>query len=206
MVSPALRVQSNEVSCEKGRSPFWAVKPNLRDDDTAENQSLGQSLGQHGVAFRWLMSSLVWLWVKPHGWPERWCQGKGWIEQDCVVLKLGWLEAFCNVSASVLKELGMCCSCLFCMIFFLSLLHIKLQTSMSDYVKSILSILVILGKCLLKFRLHMSDKQLSRNLWQISNCGKMHIRRIDYVQIIFRNTDVTKIYTNARQQTNSFPV
>lgn len=74
------------------------------------------------------------------------------------------------------------------------------------YVKSILGVLVILGKCLLKCCLHMSDKQFSRNLWQISNCGKMHIREMDYVQIIFRNIDVTTIYTNARQQTSSFPV
>lgn len=52
-------------------------------------------------------------------------EGKRWTEQHCVVLKLGWLEAFCNVRVSVLKELGMCCSCLFCMILFLSLLHTK---------------------------------------------------------------------------------
>lgn len=117
MVSPALWVQSNEVSCEKGTSSCSAVccEPNLRDDDTAENQ---QALGWHGLAFRWLMSSSVWLRVKPPGWPEHWCQGKGGIEQDCVVLKLGWPEAFCHVSVSVLKELGMCCSCLFCMISF----------------------------------------------------------------------------------------
>lgn len=50
------------------------------------------------------MSSLVWLQVKPHGWPELWCQGKGWTEQDCVVLKLGWLEAFCHVRVSALRS------------------------------------------------------------------------------------------------------
>lgn len=49
------------------------------------------------------MSSPVWFQVKPDEWPELWGQGKGQTEQDGVVLKLGWLEAFCNVRVSPLR-------------------------------------------------------------------------------------------------------
>lgn len=52
------------------------------------------------------MSSLVWLQVKPHGWPGHCFWGKGWTKHDCIVLKLGWLEAFCNAHVSAFKELG----------------------------------------------------------------------------------------------------
>lgn len=92
MVSPALWVQSNEVSCEKGTSSCWAVccEPNLRGDDTAGFRVAWASVQMADEFLGLAPGEAPWVaWALVPG------KGRDWAGLCCPKVRLAWSLLSC---------------------------------------------------------------------------------------------------------------